>query len=146
MLLSPHEIAWCVIDAGFSKTVDPSSGFSPAETMVAICLVESAAESMRGANTGILARSKTGSNIGNWDHGIAQISGKFHSAKIIAAGGHWRDPRVNLRIAKKIYDDAGQQFSPWATFNSLSYKPYLADARIAVAAPWEPPPDPWTLA
>jgi len=144
MLLSPHELAWCIIEAGFQR-VTPVGGFSDAEIMTACSLSESAAQTQRGSGTGLMARTNEGLNVGNWDHGPFMLSGKFHADRIIAAGGNWRDPLVSAKIARQIFLDAGRSFTPWHVFTSSAYKTYLPDARIAVAKPWKPPPDPWTV-
>lgn len=140
MILHPNEVAWCVIQVGFSVSPPAAGGDSDAVIMTAICLTETAASSRNGPDAAILARSATGDHVGNWDAGIAQVSNKFHGDKLQAAaarGEDWRDPRVLLRIAKKIRDDAGG-FTPWAVFNSGSYKNLLPDARIAIKWPFQP--------
>lgn len=128
-----------MLQAGFTNVQVPNVD-SEAVVMTAICLTETAASSRNGPDAAILARSATGDHVGNWDCGIAQVSNKFHGAKLRAAalrGEDWRDPRVLLKIAKQIKDGAGG-FTPWAVFNSGSYKNLLPDARIAIVHPFPP--------
>lgn len=123
MKLSPNEIAYVAKAVGFAD--------ADLVTMVAVCLAES------GGDTEVMGRSTTGS-IGNRDHGLAQISNRWHGDKLQATP-NWRDPYVNLRIAFKIYSDAGKTFDPWHVFTSDAYKVYLPDADIAVKYPFPPP-------
>lgn len=133
MRLSPNEIAHVAQAAGFTG--------DDLVTAVAVCLAESDGE------TTAMGRSKAiDSNTGNRDHGLWQISNKWHQrngdgtpGKLLKAGNTWRDPFVNARLAKQIYDGAGHKFTPWSVFNSGSYKQYIPDAKIAVLAPWAPP-------
>jgi hypothetical protein len=146
-LLSPHELADCVLKAGFDNSpTQKTYGVGPdtaAVVMLATCLGESAARTFRGAGTEIMGRSSTGLHIGNWDHGVGQISGKFHWDKIIAEGGNWRDPYTNLRICKRIFDGAGKLFTPWHVFTGGGYVDLLPDARIGLAHPWPCPTLAW---
>lgn len=127
MILSPHEVAHL---AAAHWTGDDLL------TAVAVCLAES-----RG-DTDVIARSTTGDNLGQRDHGLWQISGRWHGAKL-AADPDWRDPIVNARLAKAVWGEfkrAGKDpWSAWAVYNSGSYKAYLPDARIGAAAPFPPP-------
>lgn len=130
MKLSPHEIADFAIAVGFSTAVPAGGGDSEAVQFVATVLAES------GGDTEVMGRSTSGANIGNRDHGLAQLSGRWQYDKIQAAGGAWRDPEVNMIIAYHIFSDAGRSFTPWHAFTSGAYVQYLPDARIAVAYPW----------
>lgn len=124
MKLSPNEIAYVAKSVGFTGP--------DLATMVAVCLAES------GGDTAVLGRSSTGTSIGNRDHGLAQISNRWHGAKLVATP-NWRDPYVNLRMAFKIYSDAEKSFTPWHVFTSGSYLVYVPDAEIAVTHPFAPP-------
>lgn len=136
MRLSPHEIAYLAVQAGFSAAAPAGGGDSEAVLFVATCLAES------GGETEALARSTTGSNVGQRDHGLAQISGRWHGDKIQAAGGNWRDPAVNVAIAYRIFVDAGRTFTPWHAFTSGSHVQFLPDARFGAAFPWPVKPYP----
>lgn len=124
MKLSPNEIAYVATKVGFTSDV--------LQIFVAICLAES------GGDTDIIARSSSGPNIGNRDHGLAQISNRWHGDKLQTTP-NWRDPYVNLKMALKIYTDAGKKFDPWHVFTSGSYLTYMPDAEIAIAHPFPPP-------
>lgn len=124
MILSPHEIA--------AVAATQWSG-DDLVIAVAVALAES-----RG-DTDALGRSTTGASIGNRDHGLWQISGRWHGDKL-QASPNWRDPLVNARLAKQVWDGrSGDKWTAWATYNSGAHKQYLPDARFAVAAPFLPP-------
>lgn len=148
VVLSPHELADCVLKAGFSA-VEPGGGadYSPARIMLAICMVESAAMSNKGIRTDVLARSTTGASVGNWDHGVGQISGRWHGDLLRETGGQWRNPYVNLRLCKRIYAArvaAGLDgFAAWNTYVAGTHVTYLPDAAIALADPWPCPELEW---
>lgn len=121
--LSPNEIAFVAQAAGFTG--------DDLVTAVAVSLAES------GGDTDVLARSTVGDNVGNRDHGLWQISNRWHPEKL-AEMGPWRNPFVNARMAFKIYSDAGKKFTPWKVFGSKGYEQFLPDARIAVKQPFRP--------
>lgn len=128
MKLSPHEIAYV---AATHWTGDDLV------TAVAVALAES------GGDTDAIARSTEGANLGQRDHGLWQISGRWHGAKLVA-NPDWRDPVVNAKLAKQVYDEFVRMGKPsgwdaWAVYLSGSYKTYLPDAQIAVKALVAPP-------
>lgn len=125
MKLSPHEIAYVAEKVGFDSTTDQ------VEMAVAVALAES------GGDTDIMGRSITGANIGNRDHGLWQISGRWHYDKLQGMGD-WRDPYENGRMAFKIFIDAGKVWTPWHVFTGGSYLTYLPDAVIGAAHPFAP--------
>lgn len=118
--LSPHEVAHVATAAGWIG--------DDLRTAVAVCLAES------GGDTGIMARSDTGASLGNRDHGLWQVSGRWHGDKL-QDHPDWRTPATNAALAHRIWSDAGG-WTPWAVFNSGSYEKYLPDADIALAAPF----------
>lgn len=142
MNLSPHEIADLAIKAGFSKTtIVPDTKDSEAVVAVAVFLAES------GGNPDQISRTTANitsdpKSVGNRDHGLTQLSGRWQYPKIQAAEGKWRDPAVNIGIAYNIFTGAGRKFTPWAAFTGKNdkgvapYEQYLPDARLAVAQPW----------
>lgn len=137
MKLSPNEIAYVAAFAGFTG--------DDLVNAVAVCLAES------GGDTDVIARSanlltngEVNPNAGNRDHGLWQISNRWHQrngdgtpGKLLLVGAQWRNPYVNARLAKQIYD-AAKGWTPWSVWGSGSYKTYLPDAKIAVLAPWAP--------
>lgn len=133
MRLSPNEIAYVAQAAGFTG--------DDLVNAVAVCLAESDGETLA------MGRSKAvDNNTGNRDHGLWQISNKWHQrngdgspGKLLLAGAAWRDPYVNARLARQVFDAAGKKWTPWSVWNSGSYAAYLPDAKIAVLAPWAPP-------
>jgi hypothetical protein len=142
MKLSTHEVADLVIKAGFSKTtVVPGTTDSEAVVAVAVAFAESSADSESISRTTAAVTSDPKS-VGNRDHGIFQLSGRWQYDKIQAAGGRWRDPATNTAIAYKIFVGAGRTFTPWMVFAKNAstgiapYEQYLPDARLGVQQPW----------
>lgn len=128
MKLSPHEIAY-VAGAHWSG--------EDLKIAVAIACAES------DGDTDAMHRSTTGENLGQRDHGLWQISGRWHGAKLIA-NPNWRDPVVNARLAKAVFDETVRMgkasgWMAWAVYNSGSYKTYLPDAEFAVDEMFPPP-------
>lgn len=141
MKLSPHEVADLVLKAGFSKTtVVPGTKDSEAVVAVAVAFAESSAETDAISRTTAPITSDPAS-IGQRDHGIFQLSGRWQYPKIQNAGGRWRDPETNVKIAYEIFKGAGRTFTSWSVFTKNAngvapYEQYLPDARLAVQQPW----------
>jgi len=142
MKLSPHEVADLCIKAGFSKTtIVPGTNDSEAVVAVAVALAESSADTESISRTTAPLTSDPGS-VGNRDHGIFQLSGRWQYPKIQANGGRWRDPEVNVKIAYDIFKGAGRTFKSWMVFEKPApdkpapYEQYLPDARLGVQQPW----------
>jgi hypothetical protein len=141
MKLSPHEVADLVIKAGFSKTtIVPGTTDSEAVVAVAVAFAESSADTDSISRTTAPITSDPAS-VGQRDHGIFQLSGRWQYPKIQAAGGRWRDPETNVKIAYEIFKGAGRTFTSWSVFTKDSsgvapYQQYLPDARFAVSQPW----------
>jgi Lysozyme like domain len=121
MRLSPHEIAYVV------KTVPWA--IPEQRIAIAVALAES------GGDTDIIARSETGASIGNRDHGLWQISGRWHGEKL-QRSLNWRNPYENAKIAYEIFLASNRTWTPWAVFNSKAYEKYLPDADIAMKSPF----------
>lgn len=142
MKLSPHEVADLVIKAGFStSTIVPGTTDSEAVVAVAVIFAESSADTENISRTTAAVTSDPKS-VGNRDHGLFQLSGRWQYDKIQGAGGRWRDPAVNVAIAYKIFVGAKRSFTPWMVFakNTTTgiapYEQYLPDARLGVQQPW----------
>jgi hypothetical protein len=142
MKLSPHEVADLCIKAGFSKTtIVPGTNDSEAVVAVAVAFAESSADSEAISRTTAPLTSDPGS-IGNRDHGIFQLSGRWQYPRIQKHGGNWRDPETNVKIAYEIFVGAKRSFTPWMVFAKPSadkpapYEQYLPDARLGVQQPW----------
>jgi hypothetical protein len=140
--LSPHEVADLCIKAGFSKTIIvPGTTDSEAVVAVAVAFAESSADTEAISRT-TAAITSDPKSVGNRDHGIFQLSGRWQYPKIQAAGGNWRDPAVNVKIAYDIFKGAGRTFTPWMVFAKnpttgiAPYEQYLPDARLGVQQPW----------
>lgn len=123
MKLSPHEIAYVAGAVGFA---DDELTFA-----VAVALAES------GGDTDIMGRSASGANLGQRDHGLWQVSGRWHGDKL-QVNPNWRNPYVNGRMARAIFLDAGRKWDPWHVFTSGAYLTYLPDAEVAVRWPFKP--------
>ena len=128
MKLSPHEVAYLV------KLFwdDPADQ----RVMVAISIAESSAD------TNVIARSTTGENVGQRDHGVFQISGRWNGEKLQAAalnGLNWRDPYVNAWLAAQVYYEGGfKQWHVWQSDGVGSYAQFLPDADHALKFPFPP--------
>jgi len=128
MILSPHEVAWIVKQFWD----DPEDQ----KLMVAIAIAESA------CNTSAISRSTTGANIGQRDHGLFQVSGRWNGDKLSAAseqGLNWRDPFVNAWLATQIWYAQGP--IAWHVYTGPgtgSHAQYLPDAEFALAYPVKP--------
>ena len=137
MILSPNEIAYV------TQGVWPNAG--EWQNSIAVALAES-----KGDTNALGRSSAIDNNTGNRDHGLFQISNKWHATladgkpgKLWLVGGAWRDPYVNTRLAKMVYDETLKQgkasgWEAWAVWNSGAYKVYLPDALLAMKAPWPP--------
>jgi hypothetical protein len=127
MILSPHEVAWLALHVGYWGPDD-------ATIAVAVALAES------GGDTDALSRSSTGDNVGQRDHGLFQISGRWNGDKLQLH--RWRDPFDNTRMARQVYDGfvkAGKPgWSAWTVWNTNRHLDFLADALHGLAAPFEP--------
>ena len=135
MRLSPNEIAYVAQAAGFTG--------EDLVTAVAVALAESGGETD--------ALGYIGSD--NHDHGLWQISNKWHAltgdgkpGKLLIAGAKWRDPLVNARLAKAVFDETVRMgkasgWMAWAVYDNGTgpYTKHLPAARRAVLAPWAPP-------
>lgn len=141
MKLSPHEVADLVIKAGFSKTtIVPGTTDSEAVVAVAVAFAESSADTEAISRTTAPITSDPAS-VGQRDHGIFQLSGRWQYPKIQAAGGRWRDPETNVKIAYDIFKGAGRNFTSWSVYTKNAsgvapYQQYLPDARLGVQQPW----------
>ncbi len=113
--LSDAEIAGLVVAAGWTGA-DVSIG-------VAIALAES------GGNP----RAYNGSNSnGSNDAGLFQIN-SIHTA--LRASGDVYNPADNTRMARTVYTDAGNKWTPWSTYNNRSYVVYLSRGQAASGNP-----------
>jgi hypothetical protein len=80
------------------------------DTAIAVALAES------GGNTDAKNPSSSAS-------GLFQIMVSVHQDKI--AGRDIFDPRVNIDVARLVWEAAGKSFSPWTTYTSGAYKSHL---------------------
>jgi len=127
VILSPHEVAYVVLQYWKDPEDAPNRRIA-----VALVYAESAGETEQ------ISRSTSGASIGNRDHGLFQISGRWHGDKLAAAaasGRDWRNPFVNAEIAYTIYRSSNRTFQPWAAFTNGSYQTFLPDADIALTNP-----------
>jgi Lysozyme like domain len=139
VILSPHEIAWLVI---------PRWPAAHHQKAVAVFLAES------GGDTEAIGRSGKGENLGQRDHGLTQVSGRWHGVKLVA-NPHWRDPEVAVDLAFAVWleaKNAGKDpWTPWSVYNGPDgtpgegrFKDFLPDAKFGLAHPFPPPPRPAT--
>lgn len=92
-----------------------NAGFSGDDlnTAVAIALAESSGNPNAVGDLTITP----GGSIGLW-----QVNLKYHPEY---TADELRDPQTNANAAYAIYQAAGNQFTPWSTFNSGAYVAYL---------------------
>lgn len=81
----------------------------------------------RAESGGVTDATHTNAN-GSTDYGTFQIN-SVH--KDLLASGDWKNPADNARMAKTLYDAAGNRFTPWAAFNSGAYAMFLGTAQAA---------------
>ena len=74
---------------------------------------------------------------GSRDDGLWQIN-SIH--KDLLKTGNVYDPTDNTRMARRIYTDAGNKWTPWSTYNNQRYRVYRARAVAAFAAAPEAAP------
>lgn len=85
------------------------------EIAVAVSLAESGGDPTETNRNTDAARST--------DYGLWQINGHWHPEKL--AGGDWRDPAANARMAKAVWDEAGGSWTPWTTYKNGAYLKHL---------------------
>lgn len=114
--LSAAQIAWYAQQAGFSGP--------DLATAVAVALSESG---------GRINATHTNSG-GSTDYGLWQINDKAHP-DLITADAQWWVAGFNAQMAFKVYQKAGNSFSPWSVFKSGAYLAHLPAAKIAAGNP-----------
>ena len=63
--------------------------------------------------------------------GLWQISNGTHSS----VSAQWNDPQTNAKLAVAKYRGAGNQFTPWGTYDSGAYRAYLGGGTPAPGVP-----------
>jgi hypothetical protein len=126
MKLSSHEIAYLVLEAGFSESFE-------APTMVAIIMATS------GGNTDYLELSMR-NDLQDQLHGLAGISSQIHSDQL-RGFRNWRDGATNLQMAYLIFKNSQRNFGHWEAFNNGNYKDFMALAHYGVETPVKPLPN-----
>lgn len=112
--LTRPQIAAAVRSAGFPE--------NQVATAVAIALAESG-----GRASAVNQSNRNGSS----DYGLFQIN-SVH--KDLLARYDWRDPNQNAIMAYEIYKGAGYKWTPWAAFNSGSYRKFYSDSGLGDAS------------
>lgn len=84
------------------------------DTAIAVALAES------GGNTNAKNPNSSAS-------GLFQIMVSVHQDKI--AGRNIFDPRVNVDVARLVWEAAGKSFSPWETYTNGAYKAHLGHGK-----------------
>ena|ERR1700691_4065073 len=105
MGLSPSQIAQYAANAGFSGTA--------LQNAVAIALAES------GGNPSIIGDTNVtpGGSVGLWQINLAAHP-EYSAADLL-------DPQANADAAFAVYQQSGGQFTPWTTFNTGAFAPFL---------------------
>lgn len=55
------------------------------------------------------------------DKGIMQISEKYHGREVKRLGLDMNNPKDNIMFARRLYDQAGNSFSPWVCYTKKMY-------------------------
>ena len=106
-------------EAGFSR--------EQAVTMAAIAMAESSGDSGAHNNN----RNTGDDSYGLWQiNMIDQLGPSRRSQFGIRSNDQLKDPRVNSKAAKAVFDSQG--FNAWSVYRSGAYRKYLPDARRAV--------------
>lgn len=116
MILSASQIAQVAAAAGFSG--------ADLVTAVAVALAES-----NGNTASYNPETQAGAPQGQGSYGLWQI---FLAAHPEFAGEDLTDPQTNANAAYSIYAVAGNNFTPWSTYNSGKFRSYLATAAAGV--------------
>jgi hypothetical protein len=98
----------------FDYTKDPDN----AAIATAIALAES------GGKTNAISLTQ--------DYGLFQINKPAHP-DLFAKYKNWDWPSQNILMAKQVYQNAGNKFTPWSTYKSGAYKSHLKAAQTAIA-------------
>jgi len=129
--LDPYTIYTLAAEHGFS-TVGSSKygGYSEAEVATAVSMAESGGQI---TSTGDLTLAPHGS-LGLW-----QIFTGAHQPNEFGLFGGWTsaniqalyNPHTNAAAAYTVFVNAKHSFTPWSTFKSGAYQPYLLQAKQA---------------
>lgn len=98
-------------------TLAQNAGFDDPNTAAAIALAESS-----GNPRAYNPEKAAGTLPGHGSYGLWQI---YLTAHPEDAMGDLYDPQTNAAAAFKLYQDAGQKFTPWSTFNNGAYREHL---------------------
>lgn len=113
--LNPQQIAALAQNAGFTS--------NDLATAVAIALAESG-----GNSSAYNPETAAGAAQGKGSYGLWQIYLTAHPEYTAA---QLLDPQTNANAAYSIYQAAGNDFTPWSTYNSGAYMNYAAQATAA---------------
>jgi hypothetical protein len=112
-VLTPAQIAAYAANAGFSG--------SALSIATAIALAESSGNPLVVGDSNITP----GGSVGLWQINLAAHP-EYSAADLL-------DPQANANAAFQVYQNAGNQFTPWTTFKTGQYSPYLPS--VALPAP-----------
>jgi hypothetical protein len=137
MKLAINELMWCARAAGFIGNDIIVAG--------AVAMSESGGDP-EVIGIAIKTRPDGTKYYDNQDLGAWQVSAKWHSAKVmVEAGANWRDPTVNAKLAKLVFDERAKTgqvgWAAWAVYESGAYKQWLplAEDQFKKGHLWEPP-------
>lgn len=105
-----------------------SAGFSGQDLVIAVAVAY--AESSGDPNA-YNPESQVGTPQGQGSYGLWQIYLYKHPE---FQGQDLFDPQTNANAAYSVYRQAGNQFTPWSTFNGGQYTTYLSQAQQEVLA------------
>lgn len=124
MILSPNEVAWLAEHVG---------GWVGDDAIVAVAVAR--------AESAFDTDALNMSHPPNVDHGLFQISSRWHGDKLRRF--RWRDPYDNVRMARLVFDEfvrrpEGNGWLAWTVYNSGAYLTHMDLATLAFHNPVEP--------
>jgi hypothetical protein len=114
--LDANDIAVLIAKNGKWFDLKSKTSAKDIATAVAIALAES------GGNT--KAVSPTG------DYGLFQINKAAHGD--LFSTHRWDNPVDNVDMARIVYQNAGNSFTPWVTYNNGDYQSHMKGAKLPV--------------
>jgi hypothetical protein len=108
--------------AGMARAAAAAAGFTGPDLDIAVAVA--------GAESSWQPAATNSNTNGSTDHGLWQIN-SVHGA--VLASGDWADPYANGRMARTVWEQAGESWSPWVTFKTGAYLKHMQPT-VAVGA------------
>jgi hypothetical protein len=114
--LDANDIAVLIAKNGKWFDLKSKTAAQDIATAVAIALAESGGKTDAVSSTG--------------DYGLFQINRAAHAD--LFASHNWKDPASNVDMARIVYQNAGNSFTPWVTYNNGAYQDHMKGAKLPV--------------